>query len=342
MRARMVRRPAAAALLATVAALAACSQPAALQPDVLRVGYLPNVTQEVALVAARRGSFDRALAPLHVEWKAFGAGPEAVQALLAGAVDAAYVGPGPAQTAYLRSNGEALAILAGATSGGAALVVRQGAGITRIADLHGRLLATPQLGNTQDVALRAFLLDHELRPVEQGGDVRVMPITNSAIINLMRRGDLDGAWLPEPWVTMLVEQAGATILVDEKTLWPDGRFPSAVLVGARASLATKGAAMARLVAAHVAEVRWIAGHAAEARPLVAEQVKLVTGKQLPAAILDGALAHVEPTWDPMPAALEVMAAHARRLGYLPDGDLAHLVDRTLLDEALGRPPEVAR
>ena len=310
-----------------------------VDPTVLRVGYLSNVTHLVALSAAGRHSYERALAPARVEWRAFSAGPEEMEALFAGAIDVGYVGPGPAQIAYLRSRGEALVVLAGAASGGAALLVRgeasgKKAAITRIEDLHGAALATPQLGNTQDVALRTFLFDHGLKTLERGGDVRVMPLANSSVPGLFLRGDLDGAWVPEPWVSILRQGYGARVLVDERTLWPEGRFPTTVVVAARPAIEHKRDLVVRFVAAHAAEVAWVRAHPEETQKIVGERIRQITGKALPEAVLVSALAAIEPTLDPLRAALMTQAAHARRLGYLPAGSLDGLIDGSLLDAAM--------
>ena len=333
-----------AAMLALSTALAAMSPACGsrkVDPTVLRVGYFPSVTHVVALSAIGRRSFEAALSPIgaRVEWKAFSAGPEAMEALFAGALDVCYVGPGPAEIAFLRSRGEALSIVAGASSGGAALVVR-GADPTRgkksiesAADLRGTTLATPQLGNTQDVALRSWLLDRGMRTTEQGGEVRVMPLASSSVPALMKRGDVDGAWVPEPWVTILIAKAGAHLLVDERTLWPGERFPTVVLVAARPAIEKKRELVARFVAAHVAEVAWVVSHRDEARALAGAHIKEATGKALPDEILKPALAAIEPTLDPMEPALATMAEHARRLGYLPPGSIEKLVDRSFLDAA---------
>ncbi len=316
-------------------ALVACSGHRT-DPAALRIGYLGNVTHAPALTARARGSFERAAAPLTVEWTAFSAGPQVVEAIYAGALDVAYLGPGPAENGFLRSRGDALRVVAGAAAGGAGLVVRKDAGIRTVADLHGKKLASPQLGNTQDVALRTFLRRNGLRTADAGGDVEVLPITNPDILTLMKRGKLDGAWVPEPWVTRLLDEAGGTLLVDEKTLWPGGRFVTTVMVATPAALAGKRAAVARVVAAHVAEVEWIRGHPREASSLVRAALEKLGGKALPQKVIDAALGNVEVTYDPMPDVLARLAADARALGYLPEGDLSKLIDRSLLDEALGR------
>ncbi len=227
------------ALLALAVALGAgagCSSAGAHDPTVLRIGIMPSVAHAAALTAKRRGTIERAVVPRRVEWKVFGAGPAIIEAIYAGAIDAAYVGPGPAENGFLRSRGEALVVLAGAASGGAAFVVRRSAGIHGPSDLRHKRLATPQLGNTQDVALRTWLEEQGLRTNDRGGDVMVFPLDGPAILTLMKRGDLDGAWVPEPWVARLCDEAGGEVLLDERDLWPDRRFPTALLVAARTAM----------------------------------------------------------------------------------------------------------
>jgi NitT/TauT family transport system substrate-binding protein len=305
-------------------------------PDTLRVGFMPNVTHAVALTAKQRGSFERAVAPMKIQWSAFGSGPQVVEAIYAGAIDVAYLGPGPAENGFLRSHGKALTVLAGAASGGAALVVRKEAGIRGPEDLHGKILASPQIGNTQDVALRTFLDRRGLRTEDRGGDVRVLPLANPDIVTLMRRGRLDGAWVPEPWVTRLVGEAGGEVLVDERSLWPDGKFVTTVLVASNDALITKRDAIKKLVAAHVDEIAWIEQHPEEAKKAIGAQLAELQGKALPPSLIDHAMVNVRVSWDPEEPVLRRLAADARALGYLPDGDLSRLVDRTFLDEALAQ------
>ncbi len=287
---------------------------------------LPTLVQAVPLVARQRGTFERALAPQPVVWRIFHSGPELVGALFAGAIDVGYVGPGPAINGYLRSRGEALVVLAGAASGGTAFVVR--AGIERVDELHGKTLASPQIGNTQDVALRTFLGANGLRTLEQRGDVRVLPVVSAEVLQLMQRGELDGAWVPEPWVTLL-EQAGAHVLIDERSLWPGGRFPTALLVAR-----PQHQGIAQVVAAHVDEVAWIQSHPADAHRWIRKALHDLGGKPMALEWVARAMGRIAVTWDPMPKVLLRLADQARQLGYLPPGDLSGLVDRSLLDHAL--------
>src|SRR5438445_8174225 len=192
---------------------------------VIRVGAFPNITHSQAMIGKANGFFERALGPgVKIDWKTFNAGPAAMEALLAGAIDMTYIGPNPAIQGYVRSNGEALRIIAGATSGGASLVVRSDSGIQKPEDFHGKKVASPQQGNTQDVALRAWLKANGLKPIEKGGDVQIMPMANPDQLTLFQKKELDAAWAPEPWATRLIRDGNGRLFLDERTLWPKGQF----------------------------------------------------------------------------------------------------------------------
>src|SRR5215475_64221 len=168
----------------------------------IRVGAFPNITHPQAMIGKANGAFEKAIGPhVKIDWKTFNAGPSAIEALFAGAIDMTYIGPNPTISGYVRSNGEALRVIAGASSGGAALVVRSDAGIEKASDFHGKKVATPQLGNTQDVALRAWMNANGLKSVDKGGDVRVLPMANPDQLTLFLKKELDAAWAPEPWAS---------------------------------------------------------------------------------------------------------------------------------------------
>src|SRR6202162_3643070 len=192
-------------VLAALLLFAASGIHAQQRPLVIRVGYFPNITHAQALVGRAGGQFEKAVGPgVQIEWKAFNAGPSMIEALFANALDLTYVGPNPTVTGYVRSRGDAVRVIAGAASGGASLVVRQGAGIQNASDFHGKKVATPQQGNTQDVALRAWLRANGLKPRDKGGDVQVIPTSNPDELTLFLKGQLDAAWAPEPWAARLV------------------------------------------------------------------------------------------------------------------------------------------
>lgn len=315
-------------------AAAGCHKRAPAPPPSLRIGFFPNLTHAAALVGLARGELARGVAPLGVEPKPFNAGPEAMEALFAGALDACYVGPAPAINGYLRSHGEGLVIVAGAAEDGAGLVVRKAVNVRAPADLHGKKLASPQLGNTQDIALRVYLRDNGLRTKERGGDVQVLPLANADILSLMKQQQLDGAWVPEPWLSRLVDEADGTLFVDERERWPRKHFPTTVLVVTKKLLREQPDVVKRLVAAHVATVRWIAAHPDEARALVDDGLKKWAKKSLPPALLEKALARVTVSAELDEVALQKQIADGRSLGFLPDGDTSGLIDRRFLDEAL--------
>jgi NitT/TauT family transport system substrate-binding protein len=326
-----VRELAAVTLLAAGAALATgCTRGNDDRP--FRLGYFPNVTHTQAIVGVDDGSIAAALGGM-LDARMFNAGPAAMEALLAGELDACYVGPSPALIAHLRSRGEGLRVIAGAMSGGAVLVVRGAKGPE---DLVGKRVASPQLGNTQDVMLRVWLKDHGLSDTAGPRGVEVTPLPNPDILALFARGDLAGAWVPEPWGARLVAEAGGRILVDERTLWEGGRFPTTLLVVSKRALERRARDVAALLRAHVELTeRWRRDPRAFAR-LANEGYGKRAGKPLPDAILEDALSRVEPTTDPLAAQLSHMARHAQALGFAPKGDASGIVDARLLAEVARR------
>jgi NitT/TauT family transport system substrate-binding protein len=335
----MLRPTRTIAQLVLVVAAAGChGKRAPAAAGVVRLGFFPNITHAPALVGLERGDFARALAPLTVEPKAFNAGPEAMEALLAGALDAAYVGPAPAINAHLRTQGELLLVVAGAAQDGAGLVVRPLANITRAADLHGKKLATPQLGNTQDVALRTYLRVEQLKTSDRGGDVQVMPLANADSFSLFQRGQLDGAWVPEPWLSRLVDEAGGTLFLDERERWPQHHFPATLLVVTKALARERPEVVQKLVAAHAATIAWMAAHDAEARALTDAGLQKWAKKRLPQKVLNDAWSRVHFSTDIMPDALDKQLTDARALGLTPgDGDLRGFVDGHFLAAVTGTP-----
>ncbi|WP_242394573.1 ABC transporter substrate-binding protein [Anaeromyxobacter oryzisoli] len=300
--------------------------------DPLRLGYFPNITHAQALVGVDDGTFARALGGKLVT-RVFNAGPAAMEALLAGDLDATYVGPGPAAIAYLRTHGQELRVVAGAASGGAVLVVRDA---RTPADLAGRRVATPQLGNTQDVALRTWLRAHGLAIGDRAGQVNVTPLSNPDILSLFARGELAGAWVPEPWGARLVAEGGGRILVDERTLWPGGRFPTTVLAVSRRALAERRPEIDALLRAHVElTARYTARRDAFLAAVNAAYGKL-GGKPLPPAVLADAFSRLELLSDPLAAQLADQARHAQALGFAPPGEVSGMVDPRPLQELARR------
>jgi sulfonate transport system substrate-binding protein len=325
---------AAAAAAAAATTVAGCKRGGELAPGApLRLGMFPNVTHAAGLIALDHGDLARRVGA--VETKMFNAGPEAMEALFAGALDATYVGPGPALNGWVRSDGQALVIIAGAASGGASFMVAKDSGIDAPEKLHGKRIATPQLGNTQDIALRVWLAEHGLKTREQGGDVQVLPMANPDILTLFRTGKLDGAWVPEPWGARLTDETGARMYLDERTLCPNGKILTVVLVARRELVTARPELVQKLVAAHVDAVRWALAHPDDARKLTADAIERLVKKRLPDKVFADAYSRVDLTWDPLPDVLSKNAADARKLGYLKgDRDAREAVDRRFLDAVL--------
>jgi NitT/TauT family transport system substrate-binding protein len=312
----------------------------------LRLGYFPNITHAQPQVGIARGTFAETLGS-NVELdtsKTFNAGPAAIEALFAGEIDATYVGPNPAINGYVQSDGEEVRIVAGATSGGALLVVREDAGIETPEDFANKKVATPQLGNTQDVALRTWLAENGLNAREQGGNVQVVPTANADTLTLFQEGQVDAAWVPEPWATRLVQEANGTVFLDEKTLWPEGKFVTTQLIVRTKFLEDHPDVVEDLVRAHVELTHWINDNPAEARRLVNENIEKVTTKGLPQEVIDAAWDNLEFTNDPVASSLEKSAADAYELEFLAEEpDLANIYALDILNAILREKslPEVA-
>ncbi len=307
----------------------------------LRLGYFPNVTHAPAIVGVEDGWFAAALgAGVDLKTSTFNSGTEAIEALFSGAVDAAFVGPNPAINGFAQSEGEALRIVAGTTSGGAALVVRDG--IEAPADLIGTTLATPGLGNTQDVALRSWLAGQGLdATAEGGGDVSVRPQENADTLTAFVDGTIDGAWVPEPWATRLVLDGGGHVLVDEATLWEDGRFVTTHLVVATSYLEKRPAVVRALIAGLLDSIDAVNADPAAAQAATNDGIEAISGKRLADATLAGAWANLTFTPDPIPASLAGSKEHAVAIDLLEPVDLTGIYDLALLNQELadrGRPP----
>jgi len=301
----------------------ASSTPEGAQKIKLRLGYFPNLTHAPALIGADKGYFQQQLAPTGgVDLKTFNAGPAAVTALLADALDAAYIGPAPALNAYARSHGEAIRVVSGAAEGGASLVVKPS--INSAADLKGKKVASPQLGNSQDLALRTWLKSQGLTTnPDGGGDVSVVPQENAQTLATFTAGDIDGAWVPEPWATRLVD-AGGKVLVDEGDLWAKRRFPTTVIVVRTEFLRSHPQAVKGLLNAHLQSVNYLRDHPAEAQQAVNQGLEAATGKALPGKLIGPAFAHLSFTTEIDPAVFNKLNREAVDLGLSTKGNLNNL------------------
>jgi len=289
------------------------------------------------MVGKANGFFDKAMgSQVKVQWTSFNAGPAAIEALFAGAIDMTYVGPNPAINGYVRSSGEALRVVAGAASGGAALIVRNDAGINKPEDFHGKRVASPQFGNTQDVALRNWLKKNGMKTNDKGGDVQIVPMANPDQLTLFLRKDLDAAWAPEPWATRLIHEGNGRLFVDERTLWPNGQFVIGLLVVNTRFLKAHPDLVKNWIRANVELTDWINAHQSEAKKLLNEQIQRETGKPLASTVLDEAFSRLQVTYDPLHTALMMSAQQAFEDGFLGKQmpDLSSLYDLTILNQVL--------
>ena len=319
------------------------------QSRTLRIGYFPNLNHAQAVIGLQQdGDFQKILntnsnnttKDVRVESFVFNAGPSAIEALFGGQIDVAYVGPNPAINGYLASNGQGLRVISGAASGGASFVIRNDSGIKSVNDLGGKKFASPQLGNTQDVSLRKYLVDNGFNTVDNGGNVTVVPVTPADILTLMLKNEIDGAWVPEPWATRLVKEANGRIFVDERELWPpDGKFVTANIIARTDYLNENPDIVKQFLQAHINKTIWINENKdQEVITAFNGALKKITGKTIPDDEIRDALTRLEFTFDPVEESLFKIADNAYELGYLDNGrsksDLSNIFDLTILNDIL--------
>lgn len=305
--------------------------------NTVRIGYFPNLSHATALVGVARGTFEQMLGDeVKVDYKVINAGPAAIEALFTNQVDITYVGPSPAINGYLRTNGEGLRIIAGAASGGVLFVVRADSGIDSPEELAGKKLASPQYGNTQDVSLKSYIIEHGLKLAQYGGNVHVLSAKNSDIMTLFLKKEIDGAWVPEPWGTILIRDANGKIFLDERDLWSDGEFATTVLIVNTEFLDKRPDLVKKFLQAHVETTLWINGHPEEAEKVVNAQLKTLLGKELPVDVVREAFSRMEVTYSPMKSSLLKFADEAYELGLLERErpDLSDIYYTSLLNEVL--------
>ncbi len=338
--------PRRAGLRALAVALAGCAQRETAQAvgpvgpaAELRLGYLPNITHAPALIGVANRYLQQELGATTLTTQTFNAGPEQVAALLGGSLDAGFIGSGPAINAFAKSNGEAVRLVAGSTSGGAQLVVSPG--ITSPTQLRGRIVATPQAGNTQDVALKKWLEENDLANGTGPDAVTVQNIENPRTLDLFRSGEVAGGWLPEPWSSRLVD-AGARVLVDERTLWPDGKFPTTVLIVRTQFLRDHPQTVEALLRAHQRSIDFLNTEQAEAEATANRAIEDLTGAALTPAVLDRAFVKLSFDIDPLAWTFPQLARDSVTAGVTDrETDLAGFVDVAPLNNVLraaGRPP----
>src|SRR5919199_4676586 len=307
----------------------------------LRIGYFPNVNHAQAVLGFENGDFQKKLLNdgIRVRPFLFSAGPSVMEALFANQIDLAYIGPNPAINGYIASDGKDPRIIAGAASGGAVFVVRSDSGINSSKDFSGKKFASPQLGNTQDISLRSFLLRNGHNTKENGGDVEVISATLQDILTLFLRKQIDGAWVPEPWGAMLQKEGKGKIFVDERNLWPNGKFVTANIIARTDYLKNNPETVKKLLTLHVDETIWINDHKDQATLKFNTALKKLTGKMIPEYELRDAFARIDLTYDPIKESLFKLAKNAYELGFLSKGnrhqpELSSIYELGLLNSVL--------
>ncbi|MBQ0896602.1 ABC transporter substrate-binding protein [Micromonospora sp. U56] len=321
--------------VATAGTTAACGDDSAAGgsgPATLRLGYFPNITHAPAVVGVEKGIFTERLGTdAKLETKTFNAGPAAIEAVFSGALDATYIGPNPTVNAFSKSQGEAVRVISGAASGGVALVVKPE--ITSVEQLRGKKIATPQLGNTQDVALRYWLREKGLKTTKEGGDVTIVPQENAQTVETSGSGAIDGAWVPEPFVSRLVN-AGGKVLVDERDLWPDRKFVITNLIVSTKFLKAHPDVVKKLVEGQVAANEFVNTKPDESQQAISEHIGKITGKPLDVKLIKQAWPTLEFTNDPIASSLKTGLDHAVAVELTQPVSLDGLYDLTYLNEVL--------
>jgi len=283
----------------------------------IRIAYFPNIGHAIPIVGIEKGFFEESIGnQTKIETRVFDSGPQAIESLFANSIDLAYVGPGPAINGFLNSDNHNVKILAGAASGGASFIVHPNSEINSVSDFAGKKIAVPQIGNTQDVSLRHYLSENGLKSAEKGGSVIVYNISNPDIYTLFVKGDIDGAWVPEPWATILETELGGKRLFHEEELWPNKEFASVLLIANADYVEKNPIVVANFLQSHHETVTWINANPIETRIVFNDFLNSYLGQSLSDDVIDIALSNIVITADPKPNSIFSFAERADALGYL--------------------------
>jgi len=285
--------------------------------NTLRVAFFPNIGHAIPVVGMEKGFFEENLGnATTIDPKLFDSGPQVIESLFANSIDIAYVGPGPAINGFLKSENHDVVILSGAASGGASFIVHPDSEINSVEDFAGKRIAAPQIGNSQDVSLRSYLAENGLKSYEKGGEVIVLNIPNPDIYTLFTKGEIDGAWVPEPWATILVRELDGKRLFFEEDLWPEKQFASVLLIGRLQYVETHPEIISDWLESHQQTVNWINENPQETRIIFNEFMKTHMGQSLSDSVIDEALVNLKITIDPIDESIYEFAKRADSLGYL--------------------------
>ena len=284
--------------------------------NTIRVAFFPNIGHAIPVVGMERGIFENNLGNTTIETKLFDSGPIVIESLFAKSIDLAYVGPGPAINGFLKSEKHDVVILSGAASGGASFIVHPNSQINSVDDFEGKKIAAPQIGNTQDVSLRNYLSENGLKPYEKGGTVVILNIANPDIYTLFTKNEIDAAWVPEPWATILVQELDGKRLFHEEELWPENKFASVLLIGRQKYIDAHPKVVESWLESHKQTVTWINNNPQETRIVFNEFMQNTVGQTLSDSVVDESLSNLEITTNSVNDSIYTFAQRADSLGYL--------------------------
>ena len=301
--------------------------------DKIRVAFFPNISHTVPIVGIENNFFENDLTgDVKIETKMFDSGPQVIESLFAKSIDFAYVGPGPVINGFLKSDGNDVIILGGAANGGASFIIQPDSELTSIENFDGKRIAAPQLSNTQDVSLRHYLSSNGLKTVEKGGSVFVLNISNPDIYTLFAKGDIDGAWVAEPWATMLVQDLGGKRLFNESQFWPEKQFSSVLLIGRTEFVENNPKIVNEWILSNEKTVKWINSNSDESKKIYNQFLQSYMGKTLSEKIVDEAFSNLVITSEPLKDTVYTFAERADSLGYL--GRSGYQLDGIFYDELI--------
>lgn len=319
----------------SLVSLVACSSQKGSKNVTTRVAFFPNITHSQALVGKAEGQFQKAFGEENkIEWKEFNAGPAEIEALFAGEVDIGYIGPGPAINGYAKSNGD-VQILAGATDAGAIFVSKKDLVIKDLNELNGKRIAVPQFGNTQDLSLRDLLKQNGLKDTTKGGTVEIRQAENPDIKTLLDKGEVDAAFVPEPWGSRLIKEVGANVILDYDQVFREGKYTTAVVIARKEFIKEHPDLVEKFVRTHVELTDYINKNPDKAKEIVNAQINELTKKPLANDVLDAAFKRLTVTYDPEKASVEEFASLSFDAGFVKEKpDLKSLFNLDALNKVL--------
>ncbi len=282
----------------------------------INLSFFPSISHVVPIIGINSGIFYENLGYVTIKTKLFESGPQTIESLFSNSIDVAYIGPGPTVNGFLKSEKQGISILSGTTSGGISFISHPKSLIFSISDFSGKRIAVPQIGNTQDVSLRNYLFENGLKSVEKGGTVYILNISNPDIYTLFTKGEIDGAWISEPWASILTNELGGTRLFYEKDLWPEKKFSTVLLIARTEYIQKNQLVIENLLDSHIRTISWINVNQDETKSAFDEFMEDTMGQSLTNEIIDTALSNIESTYDPLRNSIYVFAEREYLLGYL--------------------------